>query len=256
MYLSYSYRHLPKLFSLLHIDFSTLLQNRNFVRVSSGPEIGAYYHEFFLRDKPHLAAQMFCKNARTKLAMADEATPKPTAVLQNNKQEEKSQGAAAAASMQQQQLPQDQQQIAASQFPPGLLQILQKDPEDNKFQNMGVSNNLQLLERQMQFLQEEHRQRVLLQQMAANRLQQQQLLQQQQAAAGMSMPPMSPQGGQSFNPAMAQAGGSPGNMDNGPNMQGDAQQQQAQLMRMQQMMDLRDRQRQGLAPTNPRASAA
>jgi hypothetical protein len=40
------------------------------VRISSGPELGAYYHEFFLRDKPHLAAQMFCKNARTKLAMA------------------------------------------------------------------------------------------------------------------------------------------------------------------------------------------
>ena len=44
--------------------------DRNFVRISSGPELGAYYHEFFLRDKPHLAAQMFCKNARTKLAMA------------------------------------------------------------------------------------------------------------------------------------------------------------------------------------------
>jgi hypothetical protein len=31
--------------------------------------MGAYYHEFFLRDKPHLAAQMFCKNARTLAAM-------------------------------------------------------------------------------------------------------------------------------------------------------------------------------------------
>lgn len=40
------------------------------MRVSSGPELGAYHHEFFLRDKPHLAAQMFCKNARTMLAMA------------------------------------------------------------------------------------------------------------------------------------------------------------------------------------------
>ena len=45
------------------------------MRVSSGPELGAYYHEFFLRDKPQLAAQMFCKNARTKIAMA---TPTPT----------------------------------------------------------------------------------------------------------------------------------------------------------------------------------
>ena len=34
------------------------------------------------------------------------------------------------------------------------------------------------------------------------------------------------------------------------------EQQQAQLMRMRQMMDLRNRQRQGLAPTNHRASAA
>jgi hypothetical protein len=51
---------------------------RNFVRVSSGPEIGALYHEFFLRDKPHLTAQMFCKNARSKLAMNDGSTPAPT----------------------------------------------------------------------------------------------------------------------------------------------------------------------------------
>lgn len=48
---------------------------RNFVRVSSGPEVGAYYHEFFLRDKPHLSAQMFCKNARSKLAMDSDIIP-------------------------------------------------------------------------------------------------------------------------------------------------------------------------------------
>lgn len=46
--------------------------------MSSGPEIGALYHEFFLRDKPHLTAQMFCKNARSKLAMNDDSTPAPT----------------------------------------------------------------------------------------------------------------------------------------------------------------------------------
>lgn len=46
--------------------------------MSSGPELGAYYHEFFLRDRPHLAAQMFCKNARSKIAMANDAVPKPT----------------------------------------------------------------------------------------------------------------------------------------------------------------------------------
>ncbi|KAL3898763.1 MAG: hypothetical protein SGARI_006603, partial [Bacillariaceae sp.] len=56
-------------------SFTRKLNRWNFVRVSSGPEIGAYYHEFFLRDKPHLAAQMFCKNARTMIAMATD-TPK------------------------------------------------------------------------------------------------------------------------------------------------------------------------------------
>jgi len=57
---------------------------RNFTRVSSGPELGAYYHEFFLRDQPHLAAQMFCKNARTKIAMAS-PEPEPTALHQQLK---------------------------------------------------------------------------------------------------------------------------------------------------------------------------
>jgi len=61
------------------IFFALSSSTRNFVRVSSGPELGAYYHEFFLRDKPHLAAQMFCKNARTKIAMAS-SDPKPTAL--------------------------------------------------------------------------------------------------------------------------------------------------------------------------------
>jgi hypothetical protein len=56
--------------------------NRNFTRVSSGPELGAHYHEFFVRDQPHLAAQMFCKNARTKIAMAS-SEPEPAAALQS-----------------------------------------------------------------------------------------------------------------------------------------------------------------------------
>eukprot|EP00529_Nitzschia_sp_RCC80_P020538 CAMPEP_0113451466 /NCGR_PEP_ID=MMETSP0014_2-20120614/6352_1 /TAXON_ID=2857 /ORGANISM="Nitzschia sp." /LENGTH=409 /DNA_ID=CAMNT_0000342821 /DNA_START=435 /DNA_END=1664 /DNA_ORIENTATION=- /assembly_acc=CAM_ASM_000159 len=57
-------------------SFTRKLNRWNFNRVSSGPELGAYYHEFFLREKPHLAAQMFCKSARTKLAMATDI-PKP-----------------------------------------------------------------------------------------------------------------------------------------------------------------------------------
>jgi hypothetical protein len=58
-------------------SFTRKLNRWNFIRVSSGPEHGAYYHEFFLRDQPHLAAQMFCKNARSKIAMA---TPEPEPV--------------------------------------------------------------------------------------------------------------------------------------------------------------------------------
>lgn len=65
-------------------SFTRKLNRWNFTRVSSGPELGAYYHEFFLRDQPHLAAQMFCKNARTKIAMAS-PEPEPTALHQQSK---------------------------------------------------------------------------------------------------------------------------------------------------------------------------
>jgi hypothetical protein len=37
--------------------------------VAFGPDYGAFYHKFFLRDQPHLVAQIFCKNARTLSAM-------------------------------------------------------------------------------------------------------------------------------------------------------------------------------------------
>jgi len=74
---------MPKYFSrkAKYSSFARKLNRWNFVRVSSGPELGAYYHEFFLRDKPHLAAQMFCKNARTKLAMANETSATPAAAV-------------------------------------------------------------------------------------------------------------------------------------------------------------------------------
>ena len=44
------------------------------MRVANGPEPGAYFHKYFLRDQPQLAAQMFCKNARTMLAMSSNAS--------------------------------------------------------------------------------------------------------------------------------------------------------------------------------------
>jgi hypothetical protein len=46
------------------------------MRVANGPEHGAYFHKYFLRDKPQLAAQMFCKNARTMFAMASDVHEK------------------------------------------------------------------------------------------------------------------------------------------------------------------------------------
>jgi hypothetical protein len=46
------------------------------MRLAYGPDHGAFYHKFFQRDKPHLAAQMYCKNARTMFAMASDAAEK------------------------------------------------------------------------------------------------------------------------------------------------------------------------------------
>jgi len=73
---------MPKFFprKSKYSSFTRKLNRWNFVRVSSGPELGAYYHEFFLRDRPHLAAQMFCKNARTKIAMASSNEVRPASL--------------------------------------------------------------------------------------------------------------------------------------------------------------------------------
>jgi hypothetical protein len=204
---------------------------------------------------------MFCKNARTKLAMADESTPKPTAPVsqQQQQQQQKStttsggDASSTAASAKHPSEPTTTEQQLASQFPPGLMSILQQDPDeccDNKFANMNMANNLQLLERQMQFLQEEHAQRMLLQRMAANRM----MLQQQAAAAApFPMQPFPPQPFlQQPNMALSSAAAAAAAMP--PALS--PHEQQAQLMHMRQMMELRNRQREGLAPSNPRASAA
>ena len=44
------------------------------MRVANGHEPGAYFHMYFLRGQPQLVAQMFCKNARTMLAMSSSAS--------------------------------------------------------------------------------------------------------------------------------------------------------------------------------------
>lgn len=110
---------MPKYFSrhAKYSSFTRKLNRWNFVRVSSGPELGAYYHEFFLRDKPILASQMFCKNARSKLAMSTK-TPPPT----------ETRGAEAAASLAEQQ---HQVQSQTTTLLPSSLQSSTGD-EDQK----------------------------------------------------------------------------------------------------------------------------
>ncbi len=154
------------MFSYLQCILSCM-NKRNFTRVSSGPELGAYYHEFFLRDKPHLTTQMFCKNARTMLAMAS-STEAPT------------QATVASSS-------------AAASIPvtPALLAALTKEPSvyngsnNNKgsaptqqFSNYAPTN-LRLLELHLQ--QQEEANRILLQH--AISLSQQQRQQQQEKMA-------------------------------------------------------------------------
>jgi hypothetical protein len=143
------------LFTLLH---------RNFVRVSGGPELGAYYHEFFLRDKPQLAAQMFCKNARSKLAMAavSECEPKPAPVVAPEPV-----------------VAQAQQVTPTNAF---LDIIRQKVPEQHNNSNNNINNqfklpsygnsSLQLLQRQLEMMQQEQNNKhlELLQQERTNRM--------------------------------------------------------------------------------------
>mmetsp|Transcript_35067 Transcript_35067/g.73034 ORF Transcript_35067/g.73034 Transcript_35067/m.73034 type:complete len:312 (-) Transcript_35067:1016-1951(-) len=251
---------MPKFFSrkAKYSSFTRKLNRWNFVRVSSGPELGAYYHEYFLRDKPHLAAQMFCKNARSKLAMADE----PQQPKQESPQQQQVQAPAAAQKQQQQQpqqqIPsiaeepkmsmqhqQQQQQLmppvqpvtSGYNIPDFVLAALRKEGEGDAALSMAAAptlgvSNLQLLERQIQIMQEEH-QRLLLQQMATRRLQEQQLQEQLQRQCTIQS-------------SQAQYQQQPGGTKPNPES----------IMRMKQLMELRARQRKGLAPSNGRASAA
>ncbi|KAL7567599.1 hypothetical protein ACA910_000196 [Epithemia clementina (nom. ined.)] len=218
---------MPKFFprKAKYSSFTRKLNRWNFVRVASGPELGAYYHEFFLRDKPQLAAQMFCKNARSKLAMANEVTlpqqvsntiPPPPSGSENKVVAEDDIVRPAP---------------SVANFSPAVMAALQKDGlEENGVGFKTVTapvlglSGLQLLERQLKFLQEEQAlaQRIYLQQLAAkqqlvaNHIQQQQLLQMHQ------QPLPDPQA----------------------------------LLRMRRLMELRAMERKGQVPNNGRASAA
>jgi len=128
--------------------------------VSSGPELGAYYHEFFLRDKPHLAAQMFCKNARSKLAMANEP-PNPTVEPQTPPPPQHA--------FQPPPPPPQQQQMP----PPFYGAFAKVSPNDIAAKNAllpaAYGSNLQMLERQMQIMQQEQAHRHMMEQLSVNR---------------------------------------------------------------------------------------
>jgi hypothetical protein len=47
-----------------YTSFTRKLSRWDFVRLSSGPDTGAFYHKLFQRDKPDLARRMFCKGER------------------------------------------------------------------------------------------------------------------------------------------------------------------------------------------------
>lgn len=230
--------------------FSFIIICRNFVRVSSGPELGAYYHEFFVRDQPHLAAQMFCKNARSKAAMADESLPQPQAALPLPAASMQTPSAVASGVLEPtpiaepmmpqsnaQQMPVVPPKPTGYNIPDFVLQALRKEGEGEGDAALSMTaaptlgvGNLQLLERQIQIMQEEH-QRLLLRQMAARQLQEQQLQEQLQRQCNIQDPRQQQQ----------QQQGKPSAQD---------------ILRMQQLMELRNRQRKGLVPTNGRASAA
>lgn len=71
---------LPKYFKQSKFTSFTRKLNRwGFTRVTRGPETGAYFHKFFVRDDPRLCMQMSCQNIR----LQNEATTS-TGVTQMN----------------------------------------------------------------------------------------------------------------------------------------------------------------------------
>jgi hypothetical protein len=188
--------------------------------VPSEPELGGYYHEFFLRDKPHLAAQMFCKNARSKLAMeavsetVQQSKPAPVVPTEPVP--------TAAPQMQQ-----TQQQFTPSSA--AFLAALQQkvpDASNNQMKSFPSygNNPLQLLQLQMEIMQQE-------QSMRLERLQKEQAMRMLMEHAALQNTMLPPQ----------------------PNMQQSRLLQMYQLMEVQQQQQKRQQVRN---PTNPRASAA
>jgi len=77
---------LPKYFKKTKwTSFTRKLNRWNFTRVNKGPELGAYYHEFFQRNNEALCTQMYCKNDRAKYAVAREVSLKQHQAMINGK---------------------------------------------------------------------------------------------------------------------------------------------------------------------------
>eukprot|EP00545_Synedropsis_sp_CCMP1620_P010312 CAMPEP_0119016754 /NCGR_PEP_ID=MMETSP1176-20130426/14335_1 /TAXON_ID=265551 /ORGANISM="Synedropsis recta cf, Strain CCMP1620" /LENGTH=179 /DNA_ID=CAMNT_0006970281 /DNA_START=12 /DNA_END=548 /DNA_ORIENTATION=- len=76
---------LPKYFrKTKYTSFTRKLNRWNFTRVTRGPELGAYYHEFFQRNSEALCTQMYCKNERAKFAVSKDSSPKDIKIDTDN----------------------------------------------------------------------------------------------------------------------------------------------------------------------------
>jgi hypothetical protein len=216
-------------------SFTRKLNRWNFVRISSGPELGAYYHEFFLRDKPHLAAQMFCKNARTKLAMATAGeNPASAMVAAANASDEEAAAASvpmAAAAV----APTPNFNVSPQYAAAAALKQALTPPGCDERMFLQLREQQKLLESQMNIVQQADPATQLLLQQAilkeqANHMQQ----------LGVSIPQQNPMASQNLL-ATTMA----------------LQQSQARLMQMREILKMRFRQNnQKRSPHNHRASAA
>lgn len=59
-------------------SFIRKLNRWGFKRCTKGPDIGAYYHEFFQRDNENMCVQMYCMNDRYKFATSQGTTESET----------------------------------------------------------------------------------------------------------------------------------------------------------------------------------
>jgi len=70
----FSSKVLPKYFrKTKYASFTRKLNRWNFSRVAQGPDLGAYYHEFFQRRNEALCIQMYCKNNQFKYATSQDS---------------------------------------------------------------------------------------------------------------------------------------------------------------------------------------